>query len=189
MMRRAIQNLLGIGRASTIDDSGDLQKIQVTEGAAGSGFADRVTDNVPRVTEFVFSSVPPEDAEVLVIRRGGDRAAPLIIATSHRPSRPKGLKPGDAAIYDVRGAIFKFTEEGPVLDCAGLELVIQNASKITFDCPEVEFTGRVKVAQTITGLSAGEAVEIGALRDAYNAHKHTGVTTGTGISGQTDTTV
>ncbi|WP_260927341.1 phage baseplate assembly protein V [Novosphingobium sp. 9] len=189
MMARILQNLLGIGKMTVHDDSGDVQTMQVTEGAAGSGFFSRVTDNVKRVTEFGFHSVPPLGSEVVVLRRGGDRSNSIVIATSHRASRPKDLQAGDTALFDERGAIFKLTAAGPVLDAAGLEIVIQNASKITFDCPEVEFTGNVAVAGTLTGDTNGAAVELGALRDAYNAHGHIEVSKGTDTSGKTDHTV
>ena len=184
-----LANLLGIGRAKVIDDTGDLQLMQVTEGAAGSGFADRVLDKVKRLTEFGFSSVPPIDSEVVMIRRGGDRACSLVIATSHRPSRPKNLKPGDVALYDVRGAIIKLTEHGLEIDCAGLEAKLTNCSKVTLDAPDVVLTGTLHVAGEITAMTGGSAVGLGALRDAYNAHHHTGVTTGSGSTGGTDHSV
>lgn len=192
MIPRALQNLLGIGRATTIDDSNEVQTMQVTEGAAGSGFADRVIDKVKRVTEFGFSSAPPIDAEVVMFRRGGDRSCSMVIGTSHRPSRPRGLQPGDTVLYDVRGAVVKLTAGGLLIDAAGLPVVIQNASEVTIDAPTVHLTGNLVVdgtiaaAGTVTGLSEGSEVEIGALRDAYNAHKHTGVSSGSASTGATD---
>jgi len=185
---RMLGNLLAIGRATVIDDTGDLQELQVTEKAYGSGFTDRILDKVRRVTEFGFTSVPPIEAEVVMLRFSGDRGGSVVVATSHRPSRPRGLKPGDTAIYDVRGAILKFTEAGQVLDCAGLPLLIQNASKITLDSPEVDMTGDLKVAGNILLETGGTAIDVKALHDAYNAHKHSGVQTGSGSTGTTDHT-
>lgn len=181
-----LANLIGIGRMTTVDDGGDLQLMQVTEGAAGSGFVDRVLDKVRRVTDFGFSSVPPHGSEVIMIRRGGDRSCSIVIGTSHRPSRPKGLQPGDTAIYDVRGAIIKLTVAGIEVDGAGHEIKVTNASKVTLDAPDVVLTGTLHVAGEITALTGGSAVALGALRDAYNAHHHSGVTTGAGSTGMTD---
>ncbi|MFC0683100.1 phage baseplate assembly protein V [Novosphingobium clariflavum] len=198
MIPQFLANLMGIGRATTIDDSGELQLMQVTEGAAGSGFADRVTDNVRRVTEFGFGSVPPIDSEVVMLRRGADRSCSLIMGTSHRPSRPRDLQPGDTIIYDVRGAKVKLSADGIEVDAAGLEIMVSNASKATLDVPDVYLTGNLHVAGdidtegdfaaagAITGLTGGTAIELGALRDAYNDHGHTGISTGTATSGKTD---
>lgn len=185
-MLRRLANLVGIGRMTTVDDSGEVQHMQVTEGAAGSGFIDRVIDKVRRVTEFGFASVPPVDSEVVMIRRGGDRSCSIVIGTSHRPSRPKDLQQGDVAIYDVRGAIVKLTAAGVEIDGAGLEVKVTNCTKVTLDAPDVVLTGTLHVGGEITGLAGGSAVSLGALRDAYNAHHHTGVTTGSGSSGTTD---
>jgi len=183
-----LANLLGVGRATVVDDTGELQELQVNEKAYGSGFADRILDKVRRLTEFGFTSVPPVDAEVVMLRFGADRGASVVIATSHRPSRPRNLKPGDTAVYDVRGAILKFTETGTLLDCAGLPLVIQNASKITLDSPEIDITGDLKVVGNIVLETGGTSIDVKALHDAYNAHKHTGVQTGDGSTGTTDQT-
>lgn len=186
MIPRMFANLLGIGRATTIDDTGELQLLQVTEGAAGTGFADRVLDKVRRATEFGFGSVPPIDSEVVMIRRGADRACSLVIATSHRPSRPRNLKPGDTVIYDVRGAKVTLTETGIAVDGAGLEVKVTNTPKVTLDAADVVLTGTLHVDGEITALVGGTSVSLGALRDAYNAHHHTGVQTGSDSSGATD---
>ncbi len=97
--------LIGIGCATLTDDSGERQLVQMTEGHVGVGGTERVTDKVPRVTEFGFSSVLPDDSEIVVIRRNGERSNSIAIASQHRASRPTGLEPGDTAIYDVRGRI------------------------------------------------------------------------------------
>lgn len=187
-MIQAILNMFGVGHATMIDDDGELQLLQLTEKAAGSGFKDRVTDKVRRVMEFGFTSVPPIDSEVLVIGLLGDRSGRVAIATSHRPSRIKGLKPGDVALYDVRGAKIVFTEDGLSIDCAGLEAAIENCStltikasdKIRLEADTVEVTG------DIVSRADGSQVSLNALRDAYHAHKHTGVQTGGGTTGPTD---
>lgn len=195
---QALANIVGIGRATAVDDTGQLQLVQVTEGATGSGFADRITDKVTRTAEFGFSSSPPLESEVVMLRVAADRSGSIIISTSHRPSRPTGLQPGDTALYDVRGAIIKLSAAGMTIDAAGLPIVIQNASKITLDSPEVEMTGKLTVAGDITASGdinvAGNVTErtsatpisLGTLRDAYEAHKHTGVQTGSGSTGATD---
>ncbi|KQN00574.1 phage baseplate assembly protein V [Sphingomonas sp. Leaf25] len=196
-MIRELANLFGFGRVTLVDDDGELQRLQVTEGATGTGFADRVTDAVPMIGRFGFASVPPADSEVLLARRNGDRGKSIAIGTSHRPSRPKGLKPGDAGMYDVRGAKVLLTEDGLVIDCAGLPAIVKNAPTVTLqatdrivlDAPIIECTGAITAKGDATVRTDGTAVEVGKLRDAYAAHKHGGVTTGTGVSGLTDKAV
>lgn len=196
-MRDLLERLIGIGRATLVDDAGELQLIQVTEGAIGRGFADRVIDKVRRVSEFGFASVPPIDSEVLMLHRGGDRSRSLVVGTSHRPSRPRGMKPGEVGIYDVRGAKVMLTESGLVIDCAGLPAVVQNATtvtikaseKVVFDTPVAEFTGAVTATGEVTALQGDDAAALGELRDAYNGHKHTLVRAGTDSSGPTDKAV
>lgn len=174
-------NAIGVGQVTQVDDSKEAQLVQVTERAAGTGFADRPTDNVTRVTEFGFASHPPLNSEVLVIRRGGDRSQPIAIATSHRPSRPRDLGEGDAGIYDVRGAKVMLTADGLVIDCAGLPATIRNATTLRIEADRLEVTGDV------VSRADGAQVSLNDLRDAYAAHHHTGVATGDGSSGLTDT--
>lgn len=173
-------NLLGFGRVSLVDDGEELQRVQVTEGAAGTGFADRVSDDVIRLAEFGFTSNPPIDAEVLLLRRSGDRSQSVVVATSHRPSRRRDLKPGDSAVYDVRGAYVWFTEDGIVIDGAGLPVIVRNTTKLRVEAELLEVTGDV------VSRADGAPVSLNALRDAYSAHGHVGVQAGSDTSGLTD---
>jgi len=168
---RGLLNLLGIGRVTVVDDAGDLQLLQVTEGAIGTGRGDRVTDQVRRVTEFGFSSSPPLGAEVVVIRRNGERAQSIAIATSHRPSRPRDLSPGDVVVYDVRGRMIRLTEEGIEVEAAGGPVTIRDAAKVRCEC-DVETTGDV------TARVDGKRVSLAKLYDAYQFHSHPPVTAG-----------
>ena len=190
-----LRNLFGIGSVTLADDTGDMQTLQVTERTAGHGIADRIMDKVRRVAEFGFASVPPIGSEALVARRNGERSQSMVIGTNHRASRPRNLQPGDTCLYDVRGAKVQLTENGLLIDCAGLPAVLQNCptvtvtatEKILLDAPLTECTGNFKTDKLLTG--DGTPIELGALRDAYNAHKHGGVSTGSGSSGTTDHTV
>lgn len=160
-MMKFLANLIAIGRSTVVDDSGEVQLIQVTEGARGTGGSDRVTDHVVRMTEFGFSSVPPADTEVLVIRRSADRSKSTVIATSHRASRPKNLQPGDVCVYDNRGAKVTFTSSGIVVDSGGQPVTVMG---------DLHVTGEVVIHTGGTPITLG-------------THIHTGVSTGGGVSG------
>ncbi len=187
-MMRALSNVLGKGSVTLVDDSGDVQLLQVTEGAQGEGVADRIVDKVPRLAEFGFASVPPLGALAMMLRRTADRARGVVIATSHAASRPKGLKPGDTVLYDVRGAKVQMTKDGMLIDSAGLPVIIQNATTVTIKASgmvRIE-AATVEVTGDIVSRADGTPVSLNGLRDAYAAHKHAGVTTGSGTSGPTD---
>ena len=192
-----LSNLIGIGEVTLADDSGDVRQLQVTERFSGTGFADRIIDKVLQPGDFGFASVPPLGAMATMLRRAADRARGVVISTSHPASRPKNLKPGDSVMYDLRGAKVQMTEDGLLIDCAGLPAIVQNATtitlkatqKVTIDTPEAEFTGTLHAAGQISTdadvVVAGHSVA--ALRSAYDAHKHTGVKAGTDTSAVTDT--
>jgi phage baseplate assembly protein V len=205
-MNDRVHNLVAVGRVSVANDGEDLQQLQITEKAYGKGFADRILDKVPRLTEFGFTSLPPIGSEAVMLRRNGDRGLSMVISTSHRPSRPKGLQPGDTALYDVRGAFVKLTDDGLLIDCAGLPARITNATTVTIEAsdkihleaPTVEIQGNATISGTlvvdgaiaskaeVTARQDGVAANLGQLRDAYVGHHHGGVDTGSGVSGLSD---
>lgn len=181
-MKHLLANLIGCGRVTGADDTGPVQKLQVTEPTAGSGFADRVLDSVVRIFQFGFASVPPLNSEVLTLRRRGDRTLTLVIGTNHRPSRPTGLAPGDSAMHDARGQIIKMTADGLLVDAAGLNVVIQNASR-------VHIKGDLIVDGDVTMLNGSSALTASGIRSTFNSHDHSGVQTGSGNSGNPTTSL
>jgi len=170
MMERLF-NLLGYGRASVIDDGHAVQRVQVTERAIG-GPADAVSDDVPRLTEYGFTSFPPIGADVLVLYRGGARGAPVVVATAHQPSRPKGMAEGDVAIYDRRGRVVRLTDKGVEIEAGGGEVHVSKARRVRCEC-DVETTGDV------VSRAGGVRVSLNGLYDAYQRHNHPPVSAGT----------
>jgi phage baseplate assembly protein V len=174
MMTRLL-NLIGIGRVTMVDDTGEVQQMQITEGASGSGFADRILDNVCRILNFGFTSVPPEGSEAVMVRRGGSRAVSIVIATNHRPSRPTGLQPGDSAMYDVRGMIIKMTADGIVIEGKGLPITLRDTSGVHIE-------GKLTVDDDIIGLHGGSPLALSTIRSKFNAHGHGGISRGSATS-------
>lgn len=163
---------VSLGRVKLVDDSDALQLIQVEQGPMPAKGARRILDKIPSVMTFGFTSVPPTDTDVVIVRLPGNRALSIAIGSNHRASRLKNLKPGDAAIYDVRGAYVKMTDQGIEVDAAGLNVLVKNTPKVRFDTPLVEVTGDV------VSRADGTRVSLNALNDAYKAHKHGGVAAG-----------
>ena len=99
-----ILNLLRLGRVTALDDSGPVQRLQVTEAGPGPDGTPAVIDNVPMLGLFGLASSPPLKSDILVLRLFGGRTLSIAVATNHQPSRLRGLQAGDAALYDERGA-------------------------------------------------------------------------------------
>ncbi|HEX7851405.1 MAG TPA: phage baseplate assembly protein [Sphingomonas sp.] len=175
----SLLSLFGFGRVTTVDDSGDAQLLQITQGATGKGYTDRIFDKIMRFGQFGVASVPPLNAGALMLHLGGDRSQTFVIATHDSPSRPKNLQPGDSALYDVRGAVIKLTADGLEIDCAGKPARIHNFSSLRVE-------GDLHVTGDVITRADATAVSVNGLRDAYHQHKHSGVTTGSGLSGLTD---
>ena len=194
-MRAMVNAMLRVARITLVDDSGPIQRLQIDEGSLSAYGGRRIIDKVPHVQQFGFASSAPIGAEVMCTAPAGDRTQTIAIGTNHQASRPRILKGGDAMLYDARGAYVWLSEGGLVIDCAGLPAIVQNSPTITLratekvliDAPNVECTGNFKADALLT--ADGTPIELGALRDAYNAHKHTGIATGSGTSGGTDHTV
>ncbi|WP_288935503.1 phage baseplate assembly protein [uncultured Sphingomonas sp.] len=166
-----LRKILWFGRVAVMDDSGDYQRLQLVQRASGNGGTERVTDRVLRMVQFGFTSAPPNDADVLVLNRNGEAALGIAIATAHRDSRPRDLKAGDSAIYDVRGRIIRLTADGIEIDAAGGDVLVTNAAKVRCTC-DVETTGDV------ISRADGKAVSLNALHDTFNLHNHPPVVAG-----------
>jgi phage gp45-like len=110
---------------------------------------------------------------------GGHRSKTIAIGTNHQPSRLRNLSLGDSAQHDVRGAYIWLTENGLVIDGAGLPATIRNCGTVTVE-------GDVHVTGDIVSRFNGAPVSLNALRDAYHAHKRGGVQAGSASTGLTD---
>lgn len=187
-----ILNLIGVGRAVLVDDMKDVQRVQISQGNTGSDDGESLTDNVAVIGRFGFSSNAPPKSEHVLVRMGGNRSQTIAIGSNHRPSRPTGLEPGDAIFYRAKdGALGAcvWLKDGVIqVDADGDDVMIQNAAlvtvkattKVRLETPLLEVTG------DIVSRADGATVSLNELRDAYHAHKHTGVQSGSSSSGPTD---
>ena len=122
-------HLVSFGRITVLNDTGPIQTLQVQE-RPGSDGTPSLTDGVLHVVHFGFTSSPPIGAEVVLVRPWGNRTITIALGTNHQPSRRKNLKPGDTAVYDVRGAYMWWQAGGLVVDGAGLPMTIQNVGAL-----------------------------------------------------------
>lgn len=122
-LRNRIMVMIGRGFISAANDTGNLQILQLALGQ------NETMDNVPRLAEYGYTSLPPIDgkATAVVLFINGDRANGVAIATGHVPSRKKGLKAGESALYDDLGQTVYLTRTGIIIDGAGMPITLQNA--------------------------------------------------------------
>lgn len=155
-----LRRLVGFGKAALVDDTQPQQLIQLQVFVGGAEDLQQVLDQVVRLGEYGFFSVPPQDAEAVVLFPNGDKTGGVIVATGHRASRPKDKAPGEAGIYNgLTDKIFRMGSDGVAyLNC---DLVLTDGANL-------------RVAGDITDQTAGgNARTVKNLRDGYNGHHHT----------------
>lgn len=163
-----LQMVVGRGRVTTSDDSGNVQTLQVRLGQ------DEVRDDTPRLAEYGLTSVPPVGTDAIVIFIGGDRSTGVAVATGNQAARPKGLAVGEVAIYDDQGQMVHITRAGITIKGAGMPVTIQDTPKVRM------VTDRLEVTGDIIDRCDAQTRTMKGMRDIYNTHTHSGVQTGSG---------
>lgn len=98
MIARAVVNL--------VDDGRKMQTCQIDL------LADETQDEVERVQNYGFTSVPFPDAEAVMLAVGGTRSHAVVIAVDDRRYRLTGLPSGEVAMYDDRGQVVHLKRDG-----------------------------------------------------------------------------
>lgn len=158
-MRAKVNLMVGRAILSAVNDSAALQTVQAQL------LADEVLDDVERVQQYGYTSVPLPGAEGVVVFVGGNRDHGLVIATDDRRYRKAGLAAGEVAIYDDQGQSVHITRSGIVVNGAGKPVTITNTPKVRMET-SLEVTGEVKDNCDGTGKT------MAAMRSTYNSHTH-----------------
>lgn len=170
---------LAIGRAvvKLINDSTKIQELQLQV------LSDEVRARVERFQDYGFTSVPMEGAEAIVLFLGGDRSHGVAVKVDDRRYRKKGLQPGEVCMYTKNGDY--------VLIKVGGIVEVKASAELKVDAPLATFTGNVKVNGNIVcdGQVSDANGSMQEMRGVYNTHKHTGVQTGGGTSGNPNATM
>lgn len=154
---RRILNLVGRGRVTLTDDSGVVQVAQVTLGE------DERRDDVPRLAEYGFTSVPPVGSDAVMVFIAGERSNGVVIATGNQTYRLRGLASGDVALYDNRGQTVTLTADG----------IKVTAPAVVIEAEAIQLTGSTNFTGPVT--ANGHRID--------ETHKHTGVSSGASVSG------
>ena len=174
-----ILSLIGVAKILSVKE-GATQRLQVDHGPHGPDGSHGLRDNLVGVAPFGLASSPPLEAYAVTAYLGGDRSNGVAFAHHHAPSRPTDLQRGDACLYDNRGRRIWLSEDGIVVNGAAGSVTITNATIVRLECDMLQVTGDI-----VDNCDDNDKT-LKDLRDAYNIHKHTGVTTGGGTSGLTD---
>jgi phage baseplate assembly protein V len=180
----AVQMAIGRGRVTHVDDSGNVQLLQVRLGG------DELRDHTRRLAEYGFTSSPPEGADVVALFVAGDRSKGVVIATGHQASRLRGLQAGEVAIFDDQGQSVYLTRSGIIVNGAGNPLVVNNtpvvtvnaSTKVALNTPELDVSGGIKAGGDITDNTATNAKSMAQMRTIFNGHHHNVVNVQAGSS-------
>lgn len=183
LMRQATAKIaLMVGRAvlRLADDTSELQRIQL-EALPGE-----VRDQVERLQQYGFTSVPLNGADVIILAIGGRRQHPIAIAVDDRRNRKRNMVSGEVAIYTDEGD-YVHLKRGRIVEINTATLVVKASTKVRFETPLIETTGSINVinsggvtnAVTITGsLTATVDVKAGGAAISLVGHRHGGVQAG-----------
>lgn len=117
-----------------------------------------VCDNVDRMQQYGFTSVPLPGAEGVYLALGGSRDHGIVIVADDRRYRLKGLQGGEVAIY---------TDEGDkIVLKRGNVIEFTAAAKVRMVTPLLEVTGEIKDRCDDDGMT------MEGMRQTYDIHVH-----------------
>ncbi len=96
-IRRRIMLMLGRAVVNLVNDTTKMQEMQITL------LSGEVRDDVERVQDYGFTSVPMSGAEALSGFIGGDQSHGVVIRVDDRRYRLRGLLGGEVAMYTDEG--------------------------------------------------------------------------------------
>ncbi|AYR24264.1 phage baseplate assembly protein V [Herbaspirillum rubrisubalbicans] len=164
-----INLMLGRGIVSKVNDAAAIQLIR------GKLMDGEDYDQMERVQQYGFTSVPKAGAEFLSTFIGGNRDHSVIVAVDDRRFRLRGLRDGEMAIYDDQGQKVHLTRNGIVIDGGGKPISIQNTPEVDMTTPLVKMSGDLKVVGSISAdgdISDHGNKKMSAMRTVYNDHDH-----------------
>lgn len=182
-LARRIRLMASRAMVRLVMDAPGVQKVQVSllEGEAG--------DNVDRLQQYGFTSVPHPGAEGVFLSLNGSRDQGVVVVVDDRRFRLKGLSGGEVAVFDDLGHAVILNRDGIRIDGAGHPVRVFNSPHVLADTPLFEVTGNLKVGGGIVAagsasvggdvMAAGSVSDLGGshgsvgdLRNAHNAHLH-----------------
>lgn len=141
---RSTRLMITKGIVKQVDDSGGLQRLQVT------GLKDEVLDNRDRYQEYGFTSNPLPGAQEITASIGGNRSNTVIIAVDDRRYRLKAMAPGEVALYDDQGQVIHIKRNG--IEVTGNNILLQTDGVCRIDADILELHARTSMQDDVAGL-------------------------------------
>lgn len=98
-LRQRVRMMVGRVTIEAVNDDPMAQELQV------QGFEDEIHDAVERFGDYGFNSHPLPGAEAATVSVGGTRSHQIVVGIVDRRHRPRGLEPGEVAMYDDQGQL------------------------------------------------------------------------------------
>ena len=144
-IRRKIFLLIGRALLTTIDNSGKVQRVQVT------GLKDETISDVERVQNYGLESFPKTDMEVTMLFLNGNRDQGIAVGVMDRANRPTGMSTGDVMLWNTdsmkvwlkKDGVYIETSAGNKItakDGTGIECEDDNGNKVTMDVAGIKLT-------------------------------------------------
>lgn len=173
---RRIGMLASVGRVTFGSDANPVQLLQVRFSDADG------SDEVPRVAEYGFTSMPKIGCHAVFICVAGDQSNGVVVGTNDPNHRMKNLQPGEVAIYDDQGQSVYLTRAGIVIEGAGLPITVNGATTVNGDTTingNLHVTGAVTGDTTITAPNVVGTIDVTFGGVSGKTHHHGNVTHGT----------
>ncbi|EPG7298521.1 TPA: phage baseplate assembly protein V [Klebsiella pneumoniae] len=123
VMRR-IRLLCSRGRVNTVTDEHRAQNLQV------SLLSGETVENVERLQNYGFSSVPTGGNDVVVLSVGGKREHLVALAVEDRGTRPQAKSSGDVIVYHAEGHYVRLTADGrAIVTCKNIEFHVDEKTE------------------------------------------------------------
>lgn len=153
-----IQLMIGRCVLKAVDDSKGLQALQV-EALKGE-----ILDQIERVQNYGFTSVPLPGAEGFVAFINGDREHGIVLAVDDRRYRLKNQAKGEVAIY---------TDEGDKIHLKRGNTIEVSTTTLQVNADDMNVAGNI----TATGEVSDGVGTMSAMRLIYNGHGHPALNT------------